>query len=341
MIGHRQQLPAAGRIAVGDSELAPARDIAARVLERVGALAALLLAGALLFVPLLAVGVIGSSTPAPTRDANVEAAVGVAVILRAAAHRTVTAALGGVIHATFATAVRAGSRAVLQRLIRTTVLTVLGVLAVATPARLRPRLRGSWGRLRVNALAVGIGASAMALSCVGVLYGLGPAGDGLTGQAGIPPALVAGVLAASPLLVYAAVHAWSSRRWGVRVDYTTSIDGLLLQAYFTGAGAFLPMATDIETRGEGRDCMRVAALGIGALFGLHLVLHTLALTAGVAALEFASSMALLYAFVFIFPVTPLPGSRIWRCRRRVWLALVIPILASFYFLAPGGLGVIV
>jgi len=74
---------------------------------------------------------------------------------------------------------------------------------------------------------------------------------------------------------------------------------------------------------------------------LHLVLIAVGIALGSATLEFASGMALLYALVFIFPVRPLPGSRIWRRCRRVWLALVIPILASFYFLAPAGLSVVV
>jgi Zn-dependent protease len=161
------------------------------------------------------------------------------------------------------------------------------------------------------------------------------------GESEVPNIVLAGVLAATPLLVYAAAHTISSRYWSVEVDYTTSIDGLLLQAYFTGAGSFLPMATDIECAGREDDCMRVAAVGIGSLYTLHLALIGLGAVTGSTTMEFASSMALLYAFVFIFPVRPLPGSRIWKHKRRVWVALVIPILASFYFLAPAGLTVIV
>ncbi len=341
MIGHQQELRRAGRSVVGQGRRGVNAIPFGTLVERCVAVATVLLIGALLFVPLLVVGIIGSSTPAAAKDANVEAAVGIAVILRAAAHRTVTAALGGVVHATFATAVRAGSRAVLQRLIRTTVLTVVGALAVATPASLRPRLRNSRRRLEVNAFAVGAGALVMGVSCVGVLLGLGPGLGGVVHESEVPHIIVAGALAATPLLVYAAAHTVSSRYWSVQVDYTTSIDGLLLQAYFTGAGSFLPMATDIECAGKEEDCMRVAAVGIGSLYLLHLALVGLGAATGSTVMEFASSMALLYAFVFIFPVRPLPGSRIWRHKRRVWVALVIPILASFYFLAPAGLTVIV
>ena len=55
----------------------------------------------------------------------------------------------------------------------------------------------------------------------------------------------------------------------------------------------------------------------------------------------ASALALLYAFVFAFPVRPLPGSRVWRESRGVWLAVALPILASFYFLVPDALAVLV
>ncbi|MDH3725877.1 MAG: hypothetical protein OER93_09070, partial [Thermoleophilia bacterium] len=250
MIGHHQQLRRAGRLVAGEGRRQMAAVPLARIAERCLAVGVVVLTGALLFAPLLAVGLIGSSSPAPAKDANVEAAVGVAVILRAAAHRTVTAALGGVVHATFATAIRAGSRAVLQRLVRTTVLTIVGVLAVATPASLRPRLRDSRRRLEVNAFALGAGALVMGVSCAGVLLGLGPGLDGVAGESDVPHLALAGMLAALPLLVYAGAHVISCHYWSVEVDYTTSIDGLLLQAYFTGAGSFLPMATDIECAGR-------------------------------------------------------------------------------------------
>jgi hypothetical protein len=336
MIGHTQQLRQARRLGLGEA----ARAGTVRALAHALRLVVIALAGSLLFVPLLAVGLLGRNSPGVGDATSVEAAVGIAVILRAAARRTLTAAIGGVMHTTLATAVRAGSRALLQRLVRTTILGILGVLALAAPRALGLRL-GDDRRRRLNALAIGLGAAAMAVSCAGVLVGAGPDLPAEVGRPGVPPLFAAAALAPLPLLVYVASHAVTSRIWPVSVSYATPLDGVLLQAYFTGAGAFLPMATDIRTVGHPRHCMRAAAAGIGALFVLHLALLAVARSTDTVVPEFASAMALLYAFVFAFPVRPLPGSRVWRESRAVWLAVALPILASFYFLVPDALAVLV
>jgi len=342
MIGHQQQLRRAGQLALGRAQRNRAQAKLAHVCERTLRVGVILLTGVLLFVPLIAVGLISRSSPAPAVEENVEAAVGVAVILRAATHRTVTAAIGGALNTTVSTAVRAGSRAVLQRLVRTTILTIVAVFSLAIPRRYRPRIWDAQSRFKLNSLSIGIGAVAMMIACYGVLSGVGPGLTAVGGEEVVPPLLLASAIGAMPLIVYAASHAVTSRIWSVKVDFTTSLDGLLLQAYFTGAGSFLPLATDIDCEGESGDCMRVAAVGIGSLFAVHLSLAAWVIFGGGGStVEFASAMALLYAFVFVFPVRPLPGSRIWSHSRGVSVAITVPIIVSFYLLIPEGLAVIV
>jgi hypothetical protein len=108
----------------------------------------------------------------------------------------------------------------------------------------------------------------------------------------------------------------------------------LLQAYFTGAGSFLPMTTDLEYKGEGRDRMRLALLALATLYGCHLGLAALHAWSGVAVFGFASSMFLLYCFVYSFPIKPLEGHDIWEHSRVLWICAFVPILASFFFGVP-------
>lgn len=144
----------------------------------------------------------------------------------------------------------------------------------------------------------------------------------------------AALLAAAPLPIYAGI-VWVACAWlGVKVGYRTSIDGLLLQGYFTGAGSFLPLTTDIEFEGERKRVTTVAVIALAAAYGLHLILTALGQAYGHELLEFTGAMFLVYCFVFSFPIPPLEGFYIWKTSKLLWLVVWIPILISFTYNLP-------
>ena len=103
----------------------------------------------------------------------------------------------------------------------------------------------------------------------------------------------------------------------------------MLQAYFTGAGSFLPLTTDVEYEGDDKSACKLAVgslLGMLGFFGIFFVaggIYNLAI------LKFLGSMFLVYCFVYSFPIKPLEGHFIWSFNKLVWLLVMLPILISF------------
>jgi hypothetical protein len=144
----------------------------------------------------------------------------------------------------------------------------------------------------------------------------------------------AALLGAVPLLVYAGLIALAGRAWRVPLEYHTAADGLILQAYFTGATSFLPLTTDVEYRGAPRANALVALTSLGGMFLLHLLLYQVGRATGSYGLQFAAAMFLLYAFVYSFPIRPLDGQYLWAQSRLLWLAVWAPVLACFVINLP-------
>ena len=115
----------------------------------------------------------------------------------------------------------------------------------------------------------------------------------------------------------------------MQTAYRTEIDGLVLQAYFTGAGSFLPMTTDVEYYGDKQTHCKLACaalIGMFALFGIFFIAGEVL---NMSSLNFLGSMLLIYCFVYCFPIEPLEGHIIWSHSKLLWLAISIPILAAF------------
>src|SRR5688572_3895018 len=77
--------------------------------------------------------------------------------------------------------------------------------------------------------------------------------------AGDRPFWAIGVLGAIPILVYRGLTWCFGRLWSVEITPRIHADGLLMQAYFTAALSFLPLAFDAEYRGR-REHRSLAAL---------------------------------------------------------------------------------
>ena len=76
------------------------------------------------------------------------------------------------------------------------------------------------------------------------------------------------------------------------------------------------------------------------MYGLHLLLWVLAWATGHPVLSFASGAFLIFCFVYVFPIKPLEGYDVWAEDKRLWLAIWLPILVSFFFSLPDSLAAI-
>ncbi|MCA9570325.1 MAG: hypothetical protein KC656_20920 [Myxococcales bacterium] len=234
-----------------------------------------------------------------------------------------TAALGvffragarNVLRGTMLTTVRATSRTVTRRFARRGIQVLALMLVPDTVGALLGRGGGS------SAGAVITGILATALSFGGVLW---------IRQPGIGDPLLLSVLAVAPLAVHFGLVAVLARPFGLVARFATSLDGLLLQAYFTIAGSFLPLASDADLEGPAgaRAWVSAAVLGTLATFaiGLALVPGTLA--------SQMSSLFLVYAFVYAFPLDPLPGGQIFAASRAGWLGAFFGVVVLFGVLLP-------
>lgn len=137
------------------------------------------------------------------------------------------------------------------------------------------------------------------------------------------------VLAGVPLLAYALLHWIFGRKFGVKTIYCTEIDGLILQGYFTGAGSFLPMTTDIEYYGEKAANCKLAVSGLLGMFCFFWVFYIAGELLDMGSLNFLSSMFLIYCFVYCFPIEPLEGYIVWSSSKLLWVGITLPILLAF------------
>lgn len=258
-----------------------------------------------------------------------EATVGVAVILRATARRLMRSGSSSILRTTLSAYTRASGRAVTRRAVKTGMRILFGSVSRQVieesvgdeDVELEPDRSLGWIALLVGALALG-------LSFWGILEVIDPAvAADLTTSRGLD-FVSAAALATVPLIVYALMNLVGGRLFGVHVRMTSAIDGLLLQAYFTGAGSFLPMTTDFEYEGGSDGAKaRVAAFSLAVLYVIHLALTQFG--GDSYAVSFLSTMFLIYCFVYSFPIKPLEGYDILKYNKLLWLVFWVPILWSF------------
>jgi Zn-dependent protease len=149
------------------------------------------------------------------------------------------------------------------------------------------------------------------------------------------------VLASAPMGVYAAISLLTARWAGVRVEFRTGLDSVLLQAYFTGAGSFLPLTTDSELSGDSKSCGRAAGANLLTLLIVAVGLWFWGEQTGNPWIAFAAAMFLVYAFVFAFPILPLDGGYVFRESKLVWFLMWLGFLLAFLKLIPESFHVIV
>jgi hypothetical protein len=289
----------------------------------------------LLFLPLYLIHAYSTTTLSVAVAHKAEATVGIGVLLRATARRLLRTGASTMWRA-FS---RATARTFTRRLVRTTVRPLLGLVTRGVLADDAADGANEGGvdlepPAQPMPVALGLGFVGLAASFWGILAMISPEQLGAVTENGSVSVWFASVLAGAPLILYSVLTYFAAHRFGVEARFNTGIDGLLLQAYFTGAGSYLPMTTDVVYHGNEDKQHWVAALPLAGLFVAHLVLLGLSLAMDSFVLEFASSTFLIYVFVYSFPISPLEGYDIWKKSKLMWLAFFAPILASFALTLP-------
>ena len=201
---------------------------------------------------------------------------------------TATVALGTIIRSngrnilksTFMSAIRTGLRAVTRRLIRTMLPMLLRLFL--------PTMRTSTVRNMddIDAdfpqplfLALGLGIISLTLSFYGVVvwHPILEVSDFAMGLSLITVSILAGL----NIAIHYGIIAWAGIKYDVKTSLRTSLDGMILQAYFTGALSFLPLASDVELKGETAAKAKVSTMALLVLLGLSLVLDTLGILLGI------------------------------------------------------------
>ncbi len=276
-----------------------------------------------------------------------EATVGIGVILRATMRRIFQSGIRNAMQTTVGTFARATARALTRRVLRLAsraalllfraelkdsteaesekkpssliMPVVIGVLVLAATFGALLLLPGHEGVDRLEALRRGanVDAGSAQFSLIAVSFA-----------------------AAAPMVIYALLAYFATRVSGIQLSFDTGVDSVLMQAYFTGGGSFLPLATDSHFTGSPRQCAMASIICLGglllssaALFGVYLVVH-------VPIIGFISQICVVYAFIYSFPILPLDGGHLWRVSKLLWFACWLVVLAVFAFHIPESFNVI-
>ena len=289
-----------------------------------------------MFAPMVVIHLYGAEQVARELAAGGEITVGIAAILRASARRLLRGASSNLMKTTAGALGRTAARAMTRRFIKFTGRLFFSSIVLEASGDEDAEQRSA--SLRAQLFSLGLGFVALCLSFRGVLWVVdeGVAAEVL-GTAGIGMLEVA-LLAGVPLFAYAAFQQVFGRLFAVRALYRTELDGLLLQAYFTGAGSFLPLTTDVEYTGTDEGKFRTALCSILGMFLAHIVLGAIGRAVDSSSIEFLGSMFLVYCFVYVFPIRPLEGHFIWARNKWIWALVTLPILAAFLSWLPPAIG---
>lgn len=278
------------------------------------------------FAPMILISIYGEKLHLERASAG-EVTVGIAVVLRATARRFIRGASSNMMRTTVGAFGRTSARAATRRFVKFAGRLFFGAMVQDSADEEAPAERGVLSQV----ISLAVGYAALCLSFFGILRVVARSHPehvtDLLGAGGLSE-IEAVLLAGLPLLAYAALHQVVGRVLAVRATYRTEIDGLLLQAYFTGAGSFLPLTTDVEFTGTERSKRWLAICSILGMFGLHVLLMWLSPGAG-SPLEFLGAMFLIYCFVYAFPIKPLEGHFIWASSKLQWALVAAPILYAF------------
>ena len=253
---------------------------------------------------------------------------------------TATVALGtifrsnsrNVLKSTFMSAVRTGLRTMTRRLVRSFLPMLLRLFLPAFQTSTKNMREIEQENPQSLGLALGLGLVVLSCSFYGVVK-LHPEVEPSTFQQGFSLVTLA-ALAASTLVIHYVVMAWSGLKNNVNISLRTSADGIILQAYFTGALSYLPLASDVELTGTEENKAKCSAQALLTMLMLSLILDSLGVLFSFPILEVWAAHILLYLFVIAFPLKPLEGSDVFAFHKGWWVLIFLAILISFLFNIP-------
>lgn len=291
-----------------------------------------------MFLPMVAIHYFGASVE-PGGAAGGEVTVGIAVILRATARRFLRSASTNFMRTTVGAFGRTSARAATRRFVKFAGrLFFSSVVQQSVDEADGVESRVERPGLLHQILSLSMGFAGLCLSFFGILHVVEPeVAQNIMGSAGLGQfelVLLAGV----PLLAYAMLHQIFGRLFGVRATYRTEIDGLLLQGYFTGAGSFLPLTTDVEYEGKPEGKRNLAVTSLLGMLVLHGLFVWIGNSTGSEHMKFLGPMFLIYSFVYCFPIKPLEGHFIWSSSKLLWVLVTVPILTAFMVSLPPAFG---
>ena len=120
----------------------------------------------------------------------------------------------------------------------------------------------------------------------------------------------------------------------VKISLRTPLDGVILQAYFTGALSYLPLASDITLEGTVENKARCSGETLMIMLGISVLLDSFGHLLGWVVLEIWAAQILLYVFVISFPLRPLEGSDVLEHSKAWWFGIFVFVLAAFLFNMP-------
>ena len=181
-------------------------------------------------------------------------------------------------------------------------------------------------------LSLGLGLVALTISFYWVVE-LNPSANFDSLQRGLSLWTVA-ILASLSLLIHYLVMFWRGLVNNVKIALQTPLDGVILQAYFTGALSYLPLASDITLEGTTENKARCSGETLLIMLGLSVILDSIGHVLDWAVLEIWASQILLYVFVISFPLRPLEGSDVLEHSKLWWFGIFIFVLLVFLFNMP-------
>jgi len=280
----------------------------------------------LMFMPMVVVRESTGTADLATAAAGVSSATAALSAIFRASARTI-------LRSSLLLAVRATTRTFSRRIARAALRSMLGtLLPVFRTAKL-----GGVQRRQSGLTAIALGFVTLVFSFYGVVMLMGHDSSEalLHGRTIGTIALLAGL----PLLVHTGLMLLASKITGVSVSFHTTIDGLLLQAYFTGAGSFMPLCSDAELdeNASPRKRASCAAIVLLGLLGVGFLIDAIAALSGAYWLSTLSGIFLLYGFVFAFPLQPLDGKDLWDFSKAGWAVVFLLVLYAFVTRMPEAL----
>ena len=145
---------------------------------------------------------------------------------------------------------------------------------------------------------------------------------------------VCATIAMSIYLFHVALLWFFSQRQRVLFHVQTTLEGILLQGYFTGALSYLPLASDLSIEGDVASKAKVYLHSLSTLLCGSVLCCFVGEKIDIPLLQCIGTHMLLYGFVISFPLSPLDGYGIFSYNKKLWLAVFSIVMVFFLIFMP-------